>query len=255
MNDSINDKNFPYKKTEGKVELIDFKKSISTDDALKEMDERGLRPATIHETLQWAKKNWNGKDWIIPLGSVWQDLGGSRFCPYLDGSGSSRGLGLYWFDSDWGEVCRFACVKKNNATNVRVSEPSEVKERILSRVSDWKECWVYNGAKRKGYGLIRVNGTQQTVHCVLYEIMSAPIPTGYVLDHLCKNKGCVNPAHLQPVTSRENTMRGNGPTALRAKQTHCKNGHELSGDNLIARKDARRVCKTCNRERMRKEAA
>ncbi len=118
------------------------------------------------------------------------------------------------------------------------------------------ECWLYKGFVDKlGYGRIRV-GDHPTraigVHRAAYELLVGPIPEGLTLDHLCRKPSCVNPAHLEAVTVRVNTMRGMGPAAVNARQTHCRRaGHPLSGDNLFVTKRGYRSCMACNRDRQR----
>lgn len=73
---------------------------------------------------------------------------------------------------------------------------------------------------------------------------------GKTIDHLCRNRGCVNPLHLQAVPMRENTLRGFGPSAENARKTHCKRGHEFTPENTYLH-DGRRICKQCNRDRNR----
>lgn len=90
----------------------------------------------------------------------------------------------------------------------------------------------------------------QPAHRFSYEILVGPIPEGMELDHLCKNRRCVNPAHLEPVTHHENLIRGNGFTGINARKTHCSRGHELSQDNILNRSRGGRECKTCHRVRM-----
>ena len=75
-----------------------------------------------------------------------------------------------------------------------------------------------------GYGHISVNGTMQLVHRLAYS-MFVPIPEGLVLDHLCRNRSCINPNHLEPVTVAENNLRGEGCMADYARRTHCPQGH------------------------------
>jgi len=116
-NDSINDKNFKRtgKGTEvTEIILVHFDKSMSTDKALKELEKRNLRPADLQELLAIGEQHPDKQRQfpIIALGSVWQNPGGSRGVPYLLRGGSDRGLGLRWLGIDWGDVCRFAAVRK-----------------------------------------------------------------------------------------------------------------------------------------------
>ena len=101
-----------------------------------------------------------------------------------------------------------------------------------------------------GYGQLYAPETKERrAHRVAYELAKGPIPTGLHLDHKCRVRSCVNPEHLEPVTSRVNTLRGQGVTAENARRTRCKNGHPLDGDNLhIDRKGARR-CRRCHADK------
>lgn len=113
-------------------------------------------------------------------------------------------------------------------------------------------CWEWTGRKNQvGYGGIALFGKTLMAHRVVYELHKGEIPKGYVIDHLCRNPGCVNPDHLQPVTQAENYKRGIAIEAVKkrfAEQTHCKRGHPLSGDNLyIPPGNPRRCCKECDR--------
>lgn len=69
-------------------------------------------------------------------------------------------------------------------------------------------CWIFKGATSRGYGQARVGGKTISVHRTAYEILVGPIPEGLQLDHLCRNRACYNPAHLEPVTGTENRRRG-----------------------------------------------
>jgi hypothetical protein len=110
-------------------------------------------------------------------------------------------------------------------------------------------CWLWTGARdANGYGRIAVgNGRWRSAHRVTYELAVGPVPAGLELDHLCQQRACRSPYHLEPVTHRENMRRGNGPMARKARQTHCLHGHPLTGANLRIRQAGLRQCRTCER--------
>lgn len=114
-------------------------------------------------------------------------------------------------------------------------------------------CWIWTGSDTgKGHGNIRSGGQRYKAHRFAYETLVGPIGEGLHLDHKCRVRSCVNPAHLEPVTSQVNTLRGIGPAAVNAALTHCRRGHLLAGDNLRVRtRDSRteRVCLACERIR------
>lgn len=114
-------------------------------------------------------------------------------------------------------------------------------------------CWVWTGAVRTtGYGGINigiVNGKRDRVaqaHRVAYELVIGPITEGLELDHLCRNRLCVNPAHLEPVTHRENGLRGSGPVGTNSRKTHCKRGHPFDEANTYLTKQGARYCRACH---------
>ncbi|MGI9502698.1 MAG: HNH endonuclease [Geminicoccaceae bacterium] len=86
-------------------------------------------------------------------------------------------------------------------------------------------------------------------HRVSYEALVSAIPEGLELDHLCRVRCCVNPIHLEPVTTRTNNLRGNGIAAMNALKTHCPRGHPYSGEHLYVCSRGHRHCRTCGRER------
>ncbi len=117
-------------------------------------------------------------------------------------------------------------------------------------------CWIWTAGKTStGYGEFEVGYKMRKAHRVAYELVKGEIPGGLPLDHLCKNIVCVNPDHLEPVTTRENLLRGDTITRRNVDKTHCIHGHPLSGDNLVPFMLARgeRRCATCVRERKRQE--
>lgn len=98
-------------------------------------------------------------------------------------------------------------------------------------------CWEWQGNKRKGYGRFWNGSRLVPAHRVSYELLVGPLPESLVPDHLCRNPGCVNPSHLEPVTRSENQQRG-----LQGKlYVECKRGHQISTTN------GRRKCLICDR--------
>lgn len=119
-------------------------------------------------------------------------------------------------------------------------------------VDEATDCWVWIKTIKSdsGYGVLHVDNRIVYAHRHYYEQHVGPIPEGLVIDHLCRRRSCVNPAHLEPVTSGENVLRGEGASARSARKTHCKYGHPLSGENLYTHK-GKRHCRACGRRRSR----
>lgn len=111
------------------------------------------------------------------------------------------------------------------------------------------DCWEWNlYVSEEGYGTVSHQGKMRKAHVVAYEAEVGAIPKGLILDHLCRNRKCINPRHLEPVTKRENTLRGVGPTAINSRRTHCINGHEFNEENTKVRKGKWRQCRQCERD-------
>ena len=163
-------------------------------------------------------------------------------------------------------LCTYTCdrcsrtIKSRRAFENHTRACAPIMDRIAKTISvNANGCWVWLGARGKGfkirYGHLNSNGKTLLAHRVVYESLVGPIPVGMTLDHLCRNRVCVNPVHLEPVTSRTNTLRGSSMAAENAKKHHCKNGHQFSSTNTYVRKrtGGGRVCRKCDALRMRKK--
>ena len=116
-------------------------------------------------------------------------------------------------------------------------------------------CWNARGKiDSGGYGRIYMNGQIFATHRVAYILFKGRIPNNLEIDHLCRNRMCINPEHLEAVTSRVNTLRGVSIQAQNARKTHCKNGHPFIDGNLVISKlkKGKRGCLTCSRASWRK---
>jgi hypothetical protein len=158
-------------------------------------------------------------------------------------------------------------------------------KRFQQKIHLEGECWKWTAWKIKnGYGRVQMKDGPKLAHRAVYELLVGSIPEGLTLDHLCRNRICVNPQHLEPVSMRENVLRGIGPTAVNAAKVHCAYGHVLvwnghqrtcieckkaknSGkpvgrkpqqfckqghDMSVNRMDAKHGCRLCHNERSRK---
>jgi hypothetical protein len=121
-------------------------------------------------------------------------------------------------------------------------------------------CWLWTGARnvQTGYGVIRVDGKLKYAHRYVWESLVGPIPDGLHIDHLCINRPCVNPDHLEPVSVTENNRRQRyraGPPAENRKKTHCLRGHPFDEENTHRRTDGGRRCRICSAESARRRGA
>lgn len=123
-------------------------------------------------------------------------------------------------------------------------------ERFWAKVVKTDSCWLWAGGENgKGYGFMKVVAGESPVyvHRFAYDLLVGPIPEGLTIDHLCRVRNCVNPDHLEAVTSRVNTLRGFGTSAQNARKTHCKNGHRFDAGNTRIKGDGWRECRSCKR--------
>lgn len=126
-----------------------------------------------------------------------------------------------------------------------------VDERFDAKVEFTESCWLWLGYCSNGYGQVGRGGQLHKAHRYAYESLVGPIPLGLELDHLCRVRNCVNPAHLEPVTRRENILRGLSRAALFAARTTCSVGHEFDAIHRRGDDMSRRTCRTCNNAYLR----
>ena len=126
----------------------------------------------------------------------------------------------------------------------RLLTPPEL--RFWSKVNRTKTCWLWTGAvQSKGYGTFGRGRNQDgtmLAHRFSYEQAYGPIPKDLELDHLCRVRHCVNPSHLEAVTHRENSLRGESPTCVTHRTGVCRNGHPQTPENQASTSTACRLC-------------
>lgn len=119
-------------------------------------------------------------------------------------------------------------------------------ESMIERIP-FSDCWWWTGhLNRDGYGRVWHSGKARNAHRVVFSALRGE-PSAENLDHLCRNRSCVNPAHLEPVTQRENKLRGIGIGAKNAQKTECKRGHPFTTENTRIRPNGARACRECHR--------
>ena len=116
-----------------------------------------------------------------------------------------------------------------------------------AHVKKTDSCWLWLGsANELGYGQVFLGYKLHRAHRVAYEMVVGPIPKGMTLDHLCRTRACVKPDHLEPISQRDNVLRGQGITAQKARQTHCKRGHPFDLFNTYWNRRGGRICRICS---------
>lgn len=124
--------------------------------------------------------------------------------------------------------------------------PLEQSYRLDPATGCWE--WIRNRVKGSGYARL----TSGNAHRWVYEQVVGPIPEGMELDHTCRNKGCVNPVHMEIVTPAENNRRKNEALGRGQYATHCPNGHAYTPENTMRVHGNARQCRVCNREAVRR---
>lgn len=155
--------------------------------------------------------------------------------------GIARARGGTWYISAQGKTVRFRRVEDRFSAKYQVQEDG---------------CWRWTDALRPdGYGTLMLGTDLGTMlaHRVSYLLQVGPIPAGHELDHLCRNRACVNPKHLEPVLHRENGVRGQVFRDYKRK-THCKRGHSVAEHGHL-RADGYYACNTCQTDNQRERRA
>ena len=182
--------------------------------------------------------------------------------PFADSRcGSDRG---YQAHRRRGETPCEACRKGRNAerrarerVKPKPRKPDTTPRRFWGKVTgdDFTTCWEWTAYRdQNGYGRFNIGGRAGSTHMahrVAYELLIGPVPNGLELDHLCRNRACVNPWHLDPVTHLVNSRRGIAGQVNAERQraiTHCPEGHPYDGQNTTLRSSGARRCKTCSRQ-------
>jgi hypothetical protein len=130
-------------------------------------------------------------------------------------------------------------------------------DRFVVKVDFGEECWDYTaGIDKDGYGQFSGPGGESVkAHRFAWEAFVGPIPPGMMPDHLCRNRRCVNPDHLEIVTNRVNVLRGESFAAVNARKTHCIRGHEFTPETTRLTSKGHRQCRICRRANERARAA
>ena len=148
------------------------------------------------------------------------------------------------------KVCNTHLARKFRTGSYDLKPRPTPAELFWAKVEKTATCWLWTASvDHAGYGQFGVHPRKVGAHRYAYQALVGPIPEGLELDHLCRVRRCVNPAHLEPVTHAVNMQRGDSFSSRKARQTHCIHGHEFTPENTRRTKRGTRECKACKRER------
>ena len=158
--------------------------------------------------------------------------------------------------------CGFASRRIGAPTSLQRAAAKTMDLHTINLLTDRAEfigdCLVWKLSKHaNGYGRVRINGHENSAHRAMMEAVHGKIPSHLVVDHRCKNRGCINPIHLRLVTKEQNVLENSiGSAAVNKNKTSCIHGHLFSPENTLITKGrngrTERICKTCHRQRAKK---
>lgn len=123
-------------------------------------------------------------------------------------------------------------------------------DRLMEKLTESPSgCWVHRAPDAAGYGRVSVEGRTVYAHRYAFERMVCDIPKSLIIDHLCRNRACCNPWHMEAVPQRVNCQRGE---RAGHRSTHCKHGHEYTPENTYTNPQGARICRTCIKTRSMK---
>jgi hypothetical protein len=170
---------------------------------------------------------------------------------------SVPGCDRNWFCRDWCSTHYYRVLAHGVPEPVRPTPEQRFWSKVQRAALD--DCWLWTAARNPhGYGRVQINGSFHQAHRISYELTVGPIPDGLSLDHLCRVRNCVNPAHLEPVTNRVNGLRGVSPAAINAAKAECVNGHAFDEANTrvtAGPHGPKRQCRACDAEYHRRRRA
>lgn len=132
-------------------------------------------------------------------------------------------------------------MKAATLTTKEIGDPGRFWKKV-----DVGDCWEFIGARQEGYGKYRIGtGAVRRAHRVSFTLLVRELDGDEELDHLCRNRACVNPDHLEPVATRINVLRGQSPAAACARRRECENGHAFTTKNTHIDGRGKRHCRKC----------